>query len=196
VATTRRDPETDEDPQELPDPLAEDPGYQGDDPPVERVEETAADQVARKAAMRASILAVLGSGLGFAVLGAGIFGLRAGLGVLVGAVLATANLWVFSRLGEAFISRHGNAAPWAVIAVLKLLFLFGGVWMILKSGAIPALALAAGYGALPVGITLSSLFGPKPYDDAGDDARAARRRRSTGRPGKGASRRARPRPRM
>ena len=53
--------------------------------------------------MRASILAVLASGLGFAVLGAGIFGFRAGLGVLIGASIATANLWVFSRLGEAFI---------------------------------------------------------------------------------------------
>jgi len=37
--------------------------------------------------------------------------------------------------------------------------------MILQSGVVSGLSLAAGYGALPLGITLGSLFGPTPPDD-------------------------------
>jgi hypothetical protein len=117
------------------------------------------------AGMRAAIVSVLGCGLCFAVAGAAFFGVRAGFGVLVGALLATGNLYVFARVGEAFVSRKGNTAPWALVALLKLVVLFGGVWLILKSGVVSGLSLAAGYAALPFGVTIASLFGPKPSED-------------------------------
>jgi hypothetical protein len=117
------------------------------------------------APMRAMVLAVFACGGVFALFTLPFFGGRAALGVAIGGVLATANLAVFARLGDAFIARKGNTVPWTVIALLKLVFLFGGVWMILKSEIVSGLALAAGYGALPVGITLGSLFGPKPPED-------------------------------
>ncbi len=37
-----------------------------------------------------------------------------------------------------------------------------GVWIILRSGLVSGLSLAAGYAALPFGITVATLFGPKP----------------------------------
>jgi hypothetical protein len=119
------------------------------------------------AMMRAAILFVLASGLGLAVAGLAFFGLRAGLGVAIGGALATANLWVFAQVGQAFVARKGNTVSWGVVAVLKLVVLLGGVWLILTSGVVSALSLAAGYAALPLGITIASLFGPKPPDEDG-----------------------------
>ena len=55
-------------------------------------------------------------------------------------------------------------APWAVIAVLKLVVLLGGVWLLLRSGLVSGLSLAVGYSSLILGITLGTLFGPKPPD--------------------------------
>ena len=114
--------------------------------------------------MRASIMSVFFCGLCFGVVGFALGGLRTGLGVMLGGLIATANLWVFAKVGQAFVSRKGNTAPWGIIALLKMLLLFGGVWLILKNDFVPGLALAAGYGALPIGITLGFLFGPKPPD--------------------------------
>jgi hypothetical protein len=136
------------------------------------------------APMRAAIISVLGCGLCFAVAGFAFFGARAGLGVLIGAVLATLNLWVFARVAQAFVSRKGGTTPWAVVALLKLILLFGGVWLILKSGVVSGVSLAAGYAALPFGVTFASLFGPRlsdadlpPVSPARPRAEGARRRR-------------------
>jgi hypothetical protein len=116
------------------------------------------------APMRAAIVSVFGCGMCFVVVATAVYGFRAGLGVLLGAVLATLNLWIFARVAQAFVSRAGNTAPWAVIAVMKLLLLFGGVWFVLKTEVVSGLALAAGYGALPFGVTFASLFGPAPSE--------------------------------
>ena len=116
------------------------------------------------APMRASITSVLLTGLCFGVVGFAVAGVRAGAGVVIGGLMATANLWVFARVGQAFMAKKGNTAPWAVIALLKMALLFGGVWLILRTGVVSPLALVAGYAALPVGITIGSLFGPTPPD--------------------------------
>jgi hypothetical protein len=117
------------------------------------------------AQMRAAVIAVALSGLCLALGALAFFGGRTALGVAIGGGIATVNLLVFARLGDAFLGRKGKTAPWTVIAMLKLVVLFGGIWMILSSGVVSGLSLAAGYGALPLGITLGSLFGPKPPDD-------------------------------
>ena len=123
------------------------------------------DEEYSRLAMRGAVVAVAVSGAALTVLAFALFNARVGLGVAIGGALATANLAVFARLGDAFLVQKGNAAPWALIAVVKLVFLFGGVWVILKNDFVPGLALAAGYGALPVGITFGFLFGPKPPED-------------------------------
>src|SRR5262245_28888108 len=115
--------------------------------------------------MRAAVIAVFASGLALSIGALALFGARAAFGVALGGAIATANLAVFARLGDAFIARKGNTAPWALVALLKLVVLFGGIWLILKSEVVSGLSLAVGYGALPIGITLGSLLGPKPPDD-------------------------------
>lgn len=120
------------------------------------------DEEYSRLAMRGAVIAVAVSGAALAVLAFALWNARVGLGVALGGVLATANLAVFARLGDAFLGQKGNTAPWAAIALVKLVFLFGGVWLILKHDVVPGLALAGGYGALPVGITFGFLFGPKP----------------------------------
>jgi hypothetical protein len=88
--------------------------------------------------------------------------LRFGLGVAAGGAIAVANLIVLARIVQAFLGKKGNTAPWAIIAVLKLVLLLGGVWLILKSETVSGLALVLGYMSLPVGAVIASLFGPKP----------------------------------
>lgn len=125
--------------------------------------------------MRAAIVTVFVCGLCLGVAGFAVAGVRAGLGVVLGGLIATANLWVFARVGHAFVAREGHAAPWAVLALLKMALLFGGVWLILKAEVVPVLSLLAGYTALPVGITVASLFGPRPpAGGAGDDEKETR----------------------
>lgn len=92
-------------------------------------------------------------------------GFRFGMGVLAGGVIAVANLVVLARIVQAFLGKKGNTAPWAIIAVLKLFLLLGGVYLILKSGVVSGVALVIGYMSLPVGAVIASLFGPKPPED-------------------------------
>jgi hypothetical protein len=127
------------------------------------------------APMRAAVYAVAGCSLLFAGIALVLVDARTGAGVLIGGAIATLNLLVFAHLGQAFLSRRGKTVPWAVVAVLKLLLLFGGVSIIVKSGAVSAVSLAVGYAALPFGVTLASLFGPKPKDE--EETESAQRRR-------------------
>ncbi|MFO0549416.1 MAG: ATP synthase subunit I [Polyangiaceae bacterium] len=87
-------------------------------------------------------------------------------GTLVGGALATLNLLLFARIGENILSPHGRNAPWAVLGALKLLGLFAAVYIILKRTDVSGLAFALGYGALPIGIALSTVVRPR---DDGDD---------------------------
>ncbi|MDI1430668.1 ATP synthase subunit I [Polyangium sorediatum] len=120
------------------------------------------------APMRGALVGVIGSAVVLTIGSFALGGPRFGIGVAIGGALAPLNLWVFAQVGEAFLSRRGNTAPWAVIATLKLALLLGGVWLILRSGIASGLSLIVGYGALPIGITVGTLFGPKPPDDFAD----------------------------
>jgi hypothetical protein len=152
------------------DPESQDDDRRGDDPREEEAPGVG------DAPMRASILSVLLTGLCFGVVGFAVGGARTGLGVTLGGLIATANLWVFARVGQAFMHKRGSSAPWGVVAILKMTFLFGGVWLILRTGVIAALPLILGYAALPVGIVIGSVFGPKPPDTDEPQTPSARRR--------------------
>lgn len=123
------------------------------------------DEGGKDGTLKAAYRYVAATGAVFAVTAAIIEGPRFGLGVLVGGVIALVNLIVLARIVEAFLTKKGNTAPWAIIAVLKLFLLLGGVWLILKSGVVSGLALVIGYMALPAGAVVASLFGPKPPDE-------------------------------
>jgi hypothetical protein len=89
-------------------------------------------------------------------------GTQAGIGVAVGASTATLNLWAFTRLGTAFLSRRGVHASWGILAGLKLIGLFAAVSVILKMDVADPISFIVGYLALPVGIVASQLLGLQP----------------------------------
>lgn len=110
---------------------------------------------------RGALLGVALVGLA-ASIGLGAFwNLRAGLGVALGATLAAGNLWVISRVSRAlFLGSGARSAPWLVIALVKLFALFGAFYLLVICGFADILALAIGYGALPIGIVLSQVAVP------------------------------------
>jgi hypothetical protein len=60
--------------------------------------------------------------------------------------------------------KRGGAA-WGLFAVLKILVLFGGIFLLLTKGLVDPIALVVGYGVLPLGIAASSLvnsLSPRP----------------------------------
>jgi hypothetical protein len=123
------------------------------------------DEGGQDGTLKAAVRYVAVTGGVFSVVASFVAGLRFGLGVLTGGVIAVVNLIVLARIVEAFLTKRGNTAPWAILAVLKLVFLLGGVWLILKSGVVEGLALVIGYMALPMGAVVASLFGPKPPEE-------------------------------
>jgi len=53
--------------------------------------------------------------------------------------------------------KRGGAA-WGAFAMVKILVLFGGIWILLTRGLVDPIPLVIGYGVLPLGIATSSLF--------------------------------------
>ena len=53
--------------------------------------------------------------------------------------------------------RRGGAA-WGAFGFAKIIFLFGGIYLLLTRGMVDPMALVVGYGVLPLGIAASSLF--------------------------------------
>lgn len=115
--------------------------------------------------LRPALIGVAASAAALTAFAFALFDARLGAGVALGGTIATANLWVMARVARAFIAQKGRAAPWAIVAGIKLVALILGIWLVLRTGAISPVALVIGYGSLPLGITLGSLFGPKPPDD-------------------------------
>ncbi len=106
-----------------------------------------------------ALMATAGFGLVAAMTALLLFHGRAASGVLVGGAIAVANLWVFKKLGQAFLSNSGSTrALWGVIGAVKFVVLLVGVGLLLRYGVVDAIALIVGYGALPVGITVSSFL--------------------------------------
>lgn len=107
--------------------------------------------------MRRAYLAVGVAGLIFAV-GAGSFlGLRAGISVVLGALVALANLWVLEKTVRNLLG--GAQVKWGAVAVLKFIVLLVVTFGLVRSGFVLPLGLALGFGALPFGIFAAGTFG-------------------------------------
>lgn len=114
------------------------------------------------------------------------FPMKTGLSVFAGALVAASNLWVLSKIVEAILvppddegdegdetSDEAKPAPkepkktfsgaWGALALVKILVLFGGAWILMTRGLVDPIGLVVGYGSLPVGVALSGVFsGLKP----------------------------------
>jgi hypothetical protein len=124
-------------------------------------------------AMVAALVAVAGWAVIIALAAFAAQGLGAAAQVALGGLLAILNLAAFTVIGRGVLARGANRRLWGVLATMKFLLLFGGIFLLLRSGALSLIALAIGYAALPVGIVTASLLGrsdPAP-DEGGDQSR-------------------------
>jgi len=119
--------------------------------------------------LRHAQIAMAATGLVFALGTAGFGGLGAGAGVLVGTLVAMANLWAFALIIRALFGR-GRPWGWALLGVLKMFGLFGVVGWLLRTEIVRVIPFAVGYASLPVGLTLATLFAPPPDDPPATDA--------------------------
>jgi hypothetical protein len=87
----------------------------------------------------------------------GLFaGIHAGFSTAVGALVACVNLYVLGRSVGAMIGRGSPA--WRFVSVLKMIALFGGVWLLLTTGIVDPIPLVVGLGALPLGLAAGSML--------------------------------------
>ena len=82
------------------------------------------------------------------------------VGVALGAVIATLNLWALGRIVRAFM--HGAGLPWILLGAFKLVGLLVVLAVALKLGITTVIPLAVGYGALPLGIVFAQLGAARP----------------------------------
>ena len=79
-------------------------------------------------------------------------GARPARSVAIGGFFAVANLWSIVMIVRGLLAAKRGKTPWGLIAALKLVVLFGGLYLLLKSGIAELMPLLVGYGALPIGI--------------------------------------------
>lgn len=118
-------------------------------------------------ALKPTIVTIASVAAAMTVASAFLAGGRTTIAIAIGGLLATLNFILFIRLVAAFLDQKGNSAPWAIVGAVKLVGLFAVVYIILKRGDLPPLGLAMGYGSLPIGISLGTLFKPKPAPKKG-----------------------------
>jgi hypothetical protein len=129
---------------------------------------------------RAKVM-VAACGVLFTIFGFALGSPRTGLSVSVGAVLGWSNLWAVALLVKNILvpardvpdeqdeapaednaatanESGGTSAGWAVLAVFKMMFLFGVVYLLLTKGFVSAIGLGCGYLALPAGIALAAIY--------------------------------------
>ena len=84
------------------------------------------------------------------------------------------NLAETRRLWHIVAQGKRGGAAWGAFALVKIIVLFGGIWVLLTRGWVDPMPLVVGYGVLPLGITASGLFGslaPRPRRSAKTAAR-------------------------
>lgn len=127
------------------------------------------DRLALDETLRRAQVAMAATGVAFALAAAGFAGLGTGAGVLVGALVAMANLWAFAVIVRALFGR-GQPWGWALLGVLKMFGLFGVVAWLLRQEIVRVIPFALGYASLPVGLTLAALFAPPSDNPPATDA--------------------------
>lgn len=86
---------------------------------------------------------------------------RAALGVAIGGLIATLNLWLGAYLGRAILAGGPRRRLYVLLMVLKFSALIGLAYAVMRFDLSNPLLLALGYGAMPIGITIGNLIRPQ-----------------------------------
>lgn len=86
-----------------------------------------------------------------------ISGAEVALSAGLGALLSIGNLVILQKAVTRLLA--GAGTPWMLVAAFKFVLLLLVTYLLLASGLISALGLALGFGALPLGIVLGTVFG-------------------------------------
>ena len=117
------------------------------------------------ASMTTALIAVAGVAVVLSVGALAFFGWRAALGVAVGGLVATLNLWLFAIVVGGVLKGGSKGRWWSLAGFVKLLALMGAAFYLLRAGLTSGLTIAIGYAALPTGIALGSWLGPRVGED-------------------------------
>lgn len=92
-----------------------------------------------------------------------------GLGVVAGGIVGLLNFIVLARVGKAITGKSRDAAFWGAVYLVKVVALFGGTFLMLRSGVVSGLGIVVGLTALVPGIVVGGLLaGPRgPNDGTG-----------------------------
>lgn len=115
-------------------------------------------------AMRRAFGAVAAAGVVLSIAGAVFVAPKFGVSALVGTAVALGNLWLLARAVRNLLAdgpSAGPKTPWALMAVAKFFVLLGITYVLVRSELLSPLGLAAGFGALPLGILFSGASGVK-----------------------------------
>ena len=123
------------------------------------------EPIAFDAPLVASITAVAGVAVALSIGAIVAAGWSAGVGVAVGGLVATVNLWMFAYIGRNVLAGGRRRRIWGVLGGLKVIALFGALFVLLHWEVVTGLTLAIGYGSLPLGIAIAGVLGPRPGDD-------------------------------
>jgi hypothetical protein len=113
--------------------------------------------------LRTAIVSVAVVGVGLSVAAVSLFGLSVAWSVAIGAAIAALNLWALARIMVPMLptdeasARPGKRGRHALAAILKMLGLVGGVWLLMRHGVVSPIPMVVGFGSLPIGIVIGSL---------------------------------------
>jgi hypothetical protein len=118
------------------------------------------------ARLTATFLTVGASGAALVALEAALSGQVAAFSAAMGAVTAISNLYVLSRIVAAVAIPYADARTnagfvWGVIALGKIMMLFGGLWLLMTRHLVDPIPLVVGYGSLPIGIAIGAVVSDK-----------------------------------
>ena len=101
--------------------------------------------------------AVLSSGAVIALAGLVGAGGRFAVSATIGTVVAFLNFLVLARVVRAFTDERASPALWSLVYLAKILGLFGGVFLLLRSGSLSLFGVLAGLASLVPGIVLGGV---------------------------------------
>ncbi len=120
--------------------------------------------------LRTALVAVGVFGVLFAAVGATLFGSLAGLSCAIGAAIAASNLYAIARIIHALAEPGASrsVAGWVFALLMKMVLLFGGIFLLLSRHVVTVVPLVVGYMTLPIGIALGSLVSDRKKEAQGD----------------------------